>query len=34
MKFIDAYGKERNLKNAKKYLIDWKNQAEANFKLL
>ena len=31
MKFIDAYGKQRNLKNAKKYLIDWKKPSRSKF---
>ena len=31
MKFVDAYGKERNLKNAKKYLIDWKKPSRSKF---
>ena len=31
MKFIDRYGKERNLKNAKKYLIDWEKPSRSKF---
>ena len=31
MKFIDQYGKERNLKNAKKYLIDWHKPSRSKF---
>ena len=31
MKFIDQYGKERNLKNAKKYLIDWDKPSRSKF---
>ena len=31
MKFIDLYGKQRNLKNAKKYLIDWKKPSRSKF---
>ena len=31
MKFIDAYGKQRNLKNAKKYLIDWNKPSRSKF---
>ena len=31
MKFIDAYGKERNIKNAKKYLIDWDKPSRSKF---
>jgi|TARA_R100000008_G_scaffold50674_1_gene30318 hypothetical protein len=31
MKFVDAYGKERNLKNAKKYLIDWTKPSRSKF---
>ena len=29
MKFVDRYGKERNLKNAKKYLIDWEKKCRS-----
>mgnify|MGYP003138104069 FL=1 len=31
MKFTDAYGKTRNLKNAKKYLIDWNKPSRSKF---
>ena len=31
MKFIDTYGKHRNLKNAKKYLIDWDKPSRSKF---
>ncbi len=31
MKFIDSYGKQRNLKNAKKYLIDWNKPSRSKF---
>ena len=31
MKFIDAYGRERNLKNAKKYLINWDKPSRSKF---
>ena len=31
MKFTDAYGKTRNLKNAKKYLIDWDKPSRSKF---
>ncbi len=31
MKFVDRYGKERNLKNAKKYLIDWEKPSRSKF---
>ena len=31
MKFIDQYGRERNLKNAKKYLIDWDKPSRSKF---
>ena len=31
MKFIDSYGKQRNLKNAKKYLIDWDKPSRSKF---
>ena len=31
MKFIDQYGKERNLKNAKKYLINWEKPSRSKF---
>jgi|TARA_R110002020_G_scaffold363289_1_gene575565 very-short-patch-repair endonuclease len=31
MKFIDGYGKTRNLKNAKKYLIDWGKPSRSKF---
>tara|TARA_R110002020_G_scaffold50752_1_gene143427 strand:+ start:730 stop:1137 length:408 start_codon:yes stop_codon:yes gene_type:complete len=31
MKFIDQYGKQRNLKNAKKYLIDWNKPSRSKF---
>ena len=31
MKFFDASGRRRNLKNAKKYLIDWDKQSRSKF---
>ena len=31
MKFIDRFGKERNLKSAKKYLIDWDKPSRSKF---
>jgi very-short-patch-repair endonuclease len=31
MKFVDLYGKTRNLKNAKKYLIDWDKPSRSKF---
>ena len=31
MKFIDSYGRERNLKNAKKYLINWDKPSRSKF---
>ena len=31
MKFVDLYGKTRNLKNAKKYLIDWNKPSRSKF---
>jgi len=31
MKFIDVYGRERNLKNAKKYLINWDKPSRSKF---
>lgn len=31
MKFYDSYGKLRNLKNAKKYLINWENESKSKF---
>ena len=31
MKFVDAQGKKRNLKNAKKYLIDWDKPSRSKF---
>ena len=31
MKFIDQYGKQRNLKNAKKYLINWEKPSRSKF---
>ena len=31
MKFTDAYGKTRHLKNAKKYLIDWNKPSRSKF---
>ena len=31
MKFIDSYGRERNLKNAKKYLIHWDKPSRSKF---
>ena len=31
MKFIDAYGKRRNLKNPKKYLINWEQTSRSKF---
>ena len=31
MKFVDQYGKQRNLKNAKKYLIDWHKSSRSKF---
>ena len=31
MKFFDINGKERNLKNAKKYLIDWEKPSRSKF---
>ena len=31
MKFVDRYGKQRNLKNAKKYLIDWDKPSRSKF---
>jgi O-succinylbenzoate synthase len=31
MKFYDPYGKLRNLKNAKKYIIDWDFQSKSKF---
>ena len=31
MKFIDEYGIERNLKKAKKYLIDWDKPSRSKF---
>ena len=31
MKFVDEYGKQRNLKNAKKYLIDWHKPSRSKF---
>ena len=31
MKFLDASGKHRNLKNAKKYLIDWDKPSRSKF---
>ncbi len=31
MKFYDAFGKERNLKNPKKYLIDWEAGSRSKF---
>ena len=31
MKFFDVNGKERNLKNAKKYLIDWEKPSRSKF---
>ena len=31
MKFLDCHGKIRNLKNAKKYLIDWDSKSRSKF---
>ena len=31
MKFLDPLGKPRNLKNAKKYLINWKSKSRSKF---
>jgi hypothetical protein len=31
MKFYDSYGKTRNLKNPKKYLIDWEGKSRSKF---
>lgn len=31
MKFLDPFGKQRNLKNAKKYLIDWNAKSRSKF---
>lgn len=31
MKFIDLYGRQRNLKNAKKYLINWEKPSRSKF---
>jgi len=31
MKFLDPYGKPRNLKGAKKYLIDWNLKSRSKF---
>jgi len=31
MKFLDPFGKQRNLKNAKKYLIDWELKSRSKF---
>lgn len=31
MKFLDPYGHPRNLKNAKKYLIDWNANSRSKF---
>jgi hypothetical protein len=31
MKFLDPLGKQRNLKNAKKYLIDWELDSRSKF---
>jgi len=31
MKFVDLYGKTRNLKNPKKYLIDWNKASRSKF---
>ena len=31
MKFIDLYGRQRNLKNAKKYLIKWEKPSRSKF---
>jgi len=31
MKFVDGHGKTRNLKNAKKYLIDWCKPSRSKF---
>jgi len=31
MKFLDPFGKQRNLKNAKKYLIDWESKSRSKF---
>ena len=31
MKFYDSYGKTRNLKNPKKYLIDWDGSSRSKF---
>jgi len=31
MKFYDSYGKTRNLKNPKKYLIDWNGSSRSKF---
>lgn len=31
MKFLDPYGRPRNLKNAKKYLIDWNAKSRSKF---
>jgi len=31
MKFYDSYGKVRNLKNPKKYLINWGSQSRSKF---
>jgi hypothetical protein len=31
MKFLDPLGKQRNLKNAKKYLIDWDAKSRSKF---
>jgi len=31
MKFLDPYGNPRNLKNAKKYLIDWNANSRSKF---
>ncbi len=31
MKFVDQYGKQRNLKNAKKYLINWDKPSRSKF---
>jgi very-short-patch-repair endonuclease len=31
MKFIDLYGKKRNLKNSRKYLINWKKPSRSKF---
>jgi len=31
MKFVDLYGRQRNLKNAKKYLISWEKPSRSKF---